>query len=311
MGWPCWEGNLVMPLYAEADPVTCGALIAPIIRPSSWWHHSDVTLSEPTGFYGHSAAGVVFYTGSNYPPAWRRSAWFSDFQEGWLMIALLDAALEVTQVRTFRLAANPYPISLSSNPHAGGDVTYLAYFAGELRQIKYGNPQPIAMARVDPPIGSVDDVYQFISDGSFDPQQRSMTFAWTFGDGATSNEANPRHKYASAGQWTASLTVTVSSGDTQTMSINVRTDSFAPRVTLNPTTCTYNSPGDVTVTADLSQNPSPVFLEWDVQLVHNAHYHPYVLKFIIFYYFLLLIHLIHHGIVIRSLRRVQILPRSP
>ncbi len=50
------------------------------------------------------------------------------------------------------------------------------------------------------------------------------TWAWDFGDGATSNEQNPTHSYASAGTYTVTLVVTNAAGDdtiTKTDSITV------------------------------------------------------------------------------------------
>ncbi|KAE8763783.1 ThuA domain-containing protein [Georgenia thermotolerans] len=40
-----------------------------------------------------------------------------------------------------------------------------------------------------------------------------VTYAWDFGDGATSTEANPRHTYAKVGTYSATLTVTYADGE--------------------------------------------------------------------------------------------------
>lgn len=43
---------------------------------------------------------------------------------------------------------------------------------------------------------------------STDPNNDALTYAWTFGDGGTSTEAEPTHDYAAAGTYTVKLTVT-------------------------------------------------------------------------------------------------------
>ncbi len=47
----------------------------------------------------------------------------------------------------------------------------------------------------------------FSSSGSSDPDGDALTFAWDFGDGSTSSQANPQHTYANAGSFTARLTI--------------------------------------------------------------------------------------------------------
>jgi hypothetical protein len=63
------------------------------------------------------------------------------------------------------------------------------------------------------------DGVQFIPEvvGGFAP----YSYAWDFGDGKTSTEANPRHEYNKPGSYTISLTITDDRGNTATQT---RTD---------------------------------------------------------------------------------------
>ncbi|NLL90405.1 MAG: PKD domain-containing protein [Dehalococcoidales bacterium] len=62
------------------------------------------------------------------------------------------------------------------------------------------------------------DKIQFIPDvvGGFAP----YSYVWDFGDGKTSNEANPRHEYNKPGSYTISLTVTDDRGNTKMQARN-------------------------------------------------------------------------------------------
>ncbi|HET6480293.1 MAG TPA: ThuA domain-containing protein [Actinoplanes sp.] len=48
-----------------------------------------------------------------------------------------------------------------------------------------------------------------------------LSWKWTFGDGGTSTEADPRHTYAKVGSYTATLTVTYAGGKTETVQTTV------------------------------------------------------------------------------------------
>ena len=86
-----------------------------------------------------------------------------------------------------------------------------------------------------------------------------VSYAWEFGDGQTSTDANPTHTYAEARQYTAKLTVTYADGgtDSKTVTVDVlaEPDDEAPvtTATLNPAQPgpggTYTRPVTVTLSA--------------------------------------------------------------
>ncbi|SEE54330.1 ThuA domain-containing protein [Jiangella alba] len=55
-----------------------------------------------------------------------------------------------------------------------------------------------------------------------------VSYAWDFGDGATSDEANPRHTYGAVGSYTATLTVTYADGETMTTEVDVTVGCAVP-----------------------------------------------------------------------------------
>ena len=64
--------------------------------------------------------------------------------------------------------------------------------------------------------GTVGVAINFSSAGSNDPDGSIVAYLWEFGDGESSDLANPSHAYASAGKYRVKLTVTDNSGDTDT-----------------------------------------------------------------------------------------------
>jgi type 1 glutamine amidotransferase len=55
-----------------------------------------------------------------------------------------------------------------------------------------------------------------------------VSYAWDFGDGSTSTEANPRHTYKRVGNYDATLTVTYADGDKTTLDVPVETTCTIP-----------------------------------------------------------------------------------
>lgn len=62
----------------------------------------------------------------------------------------------------------------------------------------------------------------FSSAGSNDPDGSLVAYAWNFGDGANSTQANPSHSYSTAGTYNVSLTVTDNEGATAMASHSIR-----------------------------------------------------------------------------------------
>ncbi len=90
------------------------------------------------------------------------------------------------------------------------------------------NQSPIAVANADVLSGSAPLDVNFVSDGSTDPDGSISAYSWDFGDGSSSNEANPTHTYTNIGNFTATLTVTDDMGAKASSSVSITvTDSNA------------------------------------------------------------------------------------
>ncbi len=117
------------------------------------------------------------------------------------------------------------------------------------------NQPPVAVASVTPDHGSAPLTVQFSSADSYDPDGTISATSWDFGDGSSSNEANPSHTYTSVNTFQAVLTVTDNNGatHTDTVSVNVQdgTTIYAGDVsgTWSASGSPYRIEGDITVPA--------------------------------------------------------------
>ncbi|MGW4086398.1 lectin [Streptomyces sp. NPDC004822] len=113
------------------------------------------------------------------------------------------------------------------------------YFNGDENSALYriehvtGGRAPLAQAKASVTSGKAPLSVSFSSAGSSDPDGDTLSYAWTFGDGATSTAANPSHTYTAEGQYTATLKVTDSSGKSATASVQITVGNTAPTVRID------------------------------------------------------------------------------
>jgi PKD repeat protein len=127
-----------------------------------------------------------------------------------------------------------------------------------------GNQAPVARAAADRTSGAAPLTVNFSAAGSSDPEGGALAYAWNFGDGGTSTQANPSHTFTGNGRRTVTLTVTDPAGRTGSASVTVDVGNTAPTVTLTapadgalfafgdnvPYTITVSDPEDGTVDCD-------------------------------------------------------------
>ncbi|MDJ0807410.1 MAG: PKD domain-containing protein [Gammaproteobacteria bacterium] len=86
-------------------------------------------------------------------------------------------------------------------------------------------------------IGTVGIAVQFSSAGSDDPDGSIEAYTWDFGDGTSSNQANPSHTYSSAASYSVTLQVTDNDGatDSDTAIADITDPPPAPATSINST----------------------------------------------------------------------------
>jgi PKD repeat protein len=83
----------------------------------------------------------------------------------------------------------------------------------------------VAQAAADPANGTAPLTVQFSAAGSTDSDGTIVSYAWDFGDGNSSTEADPSHTYDLGGVYQANLTVTDDDGDTGSATVTVTVDT--------------------------------------------------------------------------------------
>jgi len=111
-----------------------------------------------------------------------------------------------------------------------------------------GNQPPLASASATPTSGKAPLVVAFTGSGS-DSDGTIASYAWTFGDGGSSSVQNPSHTYQTAGNYTATLTVTDNNGATGSSTVGISVlNNQAPTASASATPTSGTVPLLVTFT---------------------------------------------------------------
>ncbi|GEL94977.1 PKD domain-containing protein [Cellulomonas composti] len=133
--------------------------------------------------------------------------------------------------------------SSTAGLQTAGGVSLSAYLSGSVTNapltfayddLAVTTTAPVAVLDAPPTAvitSSVDALTaRFSGTGSYDTDGSVSSYAWTFGDGATSSSATPTHTYAATGTYPVTLTVTDNDGAVgrATASVAVRAPNVAP-----------------------------------------------------------------------------------
>ncbi len=185
---------------------------------SFWWKEYGDETHADDGVYFSNNGGTTFIkvldlNGQSYT----NTTW-TQFN---LDVDQLAASNGLTLTNTFVIKFQQYDnYAITTDGFAFDDISVSGGAA---------NVAPIAEAN-GPYSGTAGTSIVFSSAGSSDSDGTIVSYLWNFGDGSTSTSANPSHSYASAGTFTAALTVTDNGGLTGTdnASVTVSAVNIAP-----------------------------------------------------------------------------------
>ncbi len=286
-GWPCYEGgfrdgafsSLRQPSY-ENDATTSG-------RCSQLYAQGASAVTAPAYAFQHSLAGgsvVVgsFYTGTSYPAQYRNALFFGDYTNFNLSSATIatDGTLTVNQF-AFNVEDIGGPVFMVQGPDT--NLYYIALgLNSEIRRLRYvsgGNNPPTAEATSNVTSGNAPINVRFSSAGSFDIDGQALTYLWDFGDGTTSNQANPSKIYSVPGNFNVRLTVTDTAGAQGSDTLVINVSNTRPVVTItNPANnnTRYNVGTNLSFSGtatDAEEGNISNRIEWKAILHHAEHVH--------------------------------------
>mgnify|MGYP000850458102 FL=1 len=217
-GWPCYEGP-----YEAATYANCDALRADPGQVTQAVYVYEHTTQPQRG----AAIGGDLYLRTAFPALYRGAYFYHDFNGG--VINFLTFRSNGSAVNN-EFASNA-PGIVQMTTARDGSMYLLSIILGGLYRIRYvpgGNKPPTAVADADPLGGAAPLEVKFSSRRSTDPERSIVAYAWDFGDGATSDAANPAHTFMENGVYTAKLTVTDAAGATSSSSVAVAVGSAPP-----------------------------------------------------------------------------------
>ena len=236
-------------------------------------------------FPGNCSIGGVWYTNTDFPPAYRNIYYHADYGEQWIKMFTFDAANKPVAVQTFASGAGGL-VFVTSDPVNGG--LYYIPWTASIMQVRYqppGNQPPLAVAAADNDYGPAPLTVQFTGTNSSDPEGLGLTYRWDFGDGAAlSQAANPAHTFtAPAGvptTYSVSLVVTDSGGLKATNTLRISVNNTPPQIRiLSPVDGSkYPLTGDTlyacaALVTDAEHGSNQLSCVWQTILHHNDHEH--------------------------------------
>ncbi|MEX0676880.1 MAG: LamG-like jellyroll fold domain-containing protein [Pirellulales bacterium] len=255
-------------------------------------------VTPPIHSYPHSGqdaavTGGFVYRGSQFPSEYYGSYFFGDFAQNTIKRLTLDAGGNVTGAVNFWPADGASdgplvgdPVKFVQGPDGslyyvdiGFDGYHVPNQAG-IRRIRFtiNNLPPLAAASANPLSGQPPLSVAFSSAGSFDPEGATLNYSWTFGDGGTSNEANPTHLYQTAGSYVARLSVSDGTNSTLSDSLTITVGNPPVPTILSPANGIFFRAGDVinySGSASDEDVPLPASaFSWTILFHHDTHVHP-------------------------------------
>lgn len=228
-----------------------------------------------------SITSVMVYTGSALPEEYRNKVFIADYTLGWIKALTFDPQYSSFISEHMVDDSAGTTVKLAQGPD--GNIYQLNIFPGTLSRISAsgGNRAPSAVITATPTNGLSPLSIDFSSRNSADPDPNTtLTYAWDFGDGRTSTEANPTRVYTANGSY--DVTLTVSDGEKTGRAIQrIVVGSTAPTARIvTPANNAPYSAGDVVsftgVGTDAEDGALPASAyRWDVVFHHADHVHPF------------------------------------
>jgi cytochrome c len=229
------------------SPNNTGLTDLPPAKSAEVWYGYGESAEFPIMGTGGSApmAGPIYHFDPNlesevkFPEYYDGKAFFYEWARNKLFTFSLDDQGSLLKIDPWLDSQQTFaPMDMRFGPDG---AMYLLEWGGGygrdnpdsgLYRIEYnqGNRQPVVQAAADITSGQAPLEVSFSSAGSEDPEGTDVTYAWDFGDGGTSTEANPTYTFTQNGQYNVQLVVTDETGKEGVANLTVTVGNTAPTV---------------------------------------------------------------------------------
>lgn len=280
------------------------------VRPVLDWHHGAgpsrtkvysgnhaavIDVGAPNSpvagpqFGGSSALACTWFPSASLGAAFQDTLVFGDFVASTLHALALDAFAAPLEVRLLAESGDASSV-VDAAYDAVSDALYVLEYdelgvANVKRIVATGDQPPVVVANATPQFGPAPLAVQFNASGSSDPEGLPLVFAWDFGDGTQSNEADPLHVYealdSSPARRDVALSVTDSNPNTVAREFVVSLNNTPPLVQItSPVDGALYPLGENTLVvldatvSDAEHSAAELTCVWQTSLHHDEHSHP-------------------------------------
>jgi len=234
-------------------------------------------------FAGYSVIPGFFYQDGNFPEKYQGKLFVADFS-GWIKALTLDENDQIIAVEDF-LSRDKSIVGLTQH-NKNGCLYYLHYDTHAVNKICFGgNPPPVAKIAVDKNYGASPLAVEFDATASLDPFGETLIYFWDFGNGDTSNLANPTFTFTTPNSEPTAkkvrLIVTDEVGNTDESEQIISINNTPPKVTISSFSDGAKYPTTASTFLSLSaeikdkeHESEALTYTWQVFLHHNTHFHP-------------------------------------
>lgn len=159
-------------------------------------------LGDILFYYHYSPAGVIFEGEGPFG--------VGDLVDRDAVVWMPQGALDINNARQLLVSVK----NLGTQETGGALMTRTG--------LEVPNEPPVTGIAASPLSGQIPLDVQFLSDGEWDPDGEIVAYAWDFGDGTTSTDADPMHTYTRAGTFVVTLVVTDDDGDIGSATVSIR-----------------------------------------------------------------------------------------
>lgn len=234
------------------SPNNTGQEVLPPAKPAMlYYSYSESEQWPALGKGGRSImAGEVYHfhdyknAVGKFPLYYDNYLFIYEWMRNWIKVVRLDENGDVVKIEDF-MPSTPFekPMDMQFAPDGSlyvleyGSAWYSDNSDAKLSRISYtrGNRPPVAKIEVSASAGAVPLTVEFSADSSYDADNDSLQYAWSFlsGEEVDSQEKNPTFIFDAPGEYQCTLVVTDAQGEKSSTYTEIIVGNAPPKVNIS------------------------------------------------------------------------------